>query len=292
LNTIMRLTTAFLFAACLFSHVSAQPASRQLPTLEEFKKRIAAFPPDEQVYEIWRFWLVGQSPDVQRLFDRDDTKPKGLELYRKQLQAEGDRPGEIDRKLHIIEHDGERWEIERWNRFLTSNSPGLNRKPNAFLMEMAQGRKPGRALDVGMGQGRNTVWLAQQGWDVTGYDPAEKAVALARETAAKAGIKINTVIAKDSEFDMGVDKWDLILLSYVEIRENAEKVIRALAPGGIVVAEYFHQDDGRAPGGFGDNELVRLFEKLRVVRYEDAEGVGDFGMQKSRLVRLCAEKRH
>jgi len=41
---------------------------------------------------------------------------------------------------------------------------------------------------------------------------------------------------------MGAAKWDLILLSYVEIRNNAERVIRALAPGGIVVAEYFHHD--------------------------------------------------
>jgi SAM-dependent methyltransferase len=156
---------------------------------------------------------------------------------------------------------------------------------------MVKGRKPGRALDVGMGQGRNALWLAQQGWDTTGYDPAEKAVALARETAAKAGVKLNIVVARDADFDMGVAKWDLILLSYVEIRDNAEKVIRALAPGGIVVAEYFHKDSGGAPGSFADNELVRLFEKLRVIRYEDTEAVADFGMQQTRLVRLCAEKR-
>jgi len=99
------------------------------------------------------------------------------------------------------------------------------------------------------------------------------------------------VIAKASDFDMGSAKWDLILLSYVEIRDKAEKVIGALAPGGIVVAEYFHQDSGNAPGGFGDNELIRLFESLRVIRYEDTEAVADFGMQRTRLVRLCAEKR-
>jgi SAM-dependent methyltransferase len=212
-------------------------------------------------------------------------------LYRKQLRAEGDPPAEIERKLRIIDKDGERWEIERWNRTLTSNSPRINWQPNAFLVEMVKGRKPGRALDVGMGQGRNALWLAQQGWDTTGYDPAEKAVAQARETAAKAGIKMNTVIAKDKDFEMGSAKWDLILLSYVEIRDNAEKVIRALAPGGIVVAEYFHQDSGNAPGGFGDNELMRLFDRLRVIRYEDTEAVADFGLQKTRLVRLCAEKR-
>ena len=174
---------------------------------------------------------------------------------------------------------------------LTSNSPRINWQPNRFLVSMAEGRRPGRALDVGMGQGRNALWLAHQGWETTGYDPAEKAVALARETAAKVGVKVTTVVAKDSDFDMGLAKWDLILLSYVEVRDNAEKVIRALAPGGIVVVEYFHADFPGAPGGFSDNELLQLFGKLRVVRYEDTEDVADFGMEKTRLVRLCAEKR-
>lgn len=289
----MRLLIVLLLAGSSYGQTPSQSApSTQQPSIEDFKKRIASWPPDEQVYELWRFWLVGQTPEVQRLFDKEDTKPKGLQLYRKQLQTEGDQAAEIERKVRIIDKDGDRWEIERWNRTLTSNSPRINWQPNRFLVEMVKGRKPGRALDVGMGQGRNALWLAQQGWDCTGYDPAEKAVALARETAAKAGIKLNTIVAKDSEFDMGIAKWDLILLSYVEVRENVEKVMRALAPGGIVVVEYFHADYNGAPGGFTDNELIRLFEKLRVVRYEDTEDIADFGMQKARLVRLCAEKRH
>jgi SAM-dependent methyltransferase len=290
--TAMRLVTTLLLATALFGQTPQQsPAAAQLPTIEEFKKRIATFPPDQQVYELFRLWAVGQPPDVQRLFEKEATKPKLFELYRKQLQSEGDSASESERKIRIIENDGERWEIERWNQALTSNSPRINRQPNRFLVAMTQGRKPGRALDVGMGQGRNALWLAQQGWETTGYDPAEKAVALARETAAKAGVKLNTVIAKHRDFDMGVEKWDLVLLSYVEVHENVEKVIRALAPGGIVVVEYFHADYRGAPGGFKDNELLQLFGKLRVVRYDDVEDVGDFGMQKARLVRLCAEKR-
>jgi SAM-dependent methyltransferase len=281
-----------LFALCLLVQSASQAnLPQQRSSIEDFKQRIASYPPDERIYELWRFWLTEQPPEVQRLFDRDDTKPQGLELYRKQLRVEGESAGEIERKVRIIDKDGERWEIERWNRILTSNSPRINWKPNTFLVEMLQGRKPGRALDVGMGQGRNSLWLAEQGWDTTGHDPAERSVELARETAAKAGIKINTVVAKDGDFDMGIAKWDLILLCYVEIRQNAEKVIRALAPGGIVVAEYFHQDTGDAPGGLGDNELLRLFGNLRIIRYEDTEAVADFGLHRARLVRLCAEKR-
>ncbi len=282
-----RVAAVFL---AVFSVWAQQPTSTAQPSDEAFKKQIASYPPDEQVYELWRFWSFHQPAEVQKLFDRDSTKAAGFALYRKELERGGDTPAEIDRKIRIIDKDGERWEIERWNRVLTSNSPRINWRPNAFLVEMVKGRPPGRALDVGMGQGRNALWLAQKGWDTTGYDPAEKAVALARETAGKAGVKMNTFIAKDSEFDMGTAKWDLIVLSYVEIRSNAERVIRALAPGGIVVAEYFHEDPAGSPGGFADNELLRLFSPLRVLRYEDTEDIADFGMKPTRLVRLCAEK--
>lgn len=289
----MRHPIPLLLGFCsLYGQTPSQPSAPAQLTIEEFKKRIASYPADEKVYESWRFWLMGQPPDVHRLFDQDSTKARGFALYGKQLQAEGNTAAEIERKLHIIDNDGERWEIERWNRTLTSNSPRINWQPNSFLVQMVKGRKPGRALDVGMGQGRNALWLAQQGWETTGYDPAEKAVALARDNAAKAGVKIDAVVAKDSEFDMGMAQWDLIALSYVDIRYNAQRVIQALAPGGIVVAEYFHQDSDNAPGGFADNELLKLFASLRVIRYEDTEGIADFGLNNTRLVRLCAEKPH
>lgn len=288
----MKGCVGLLIALCVCVQApSPAAAQQQRPTLEQMKKVVASYPPDDQVYELWRFWLVNQPPDVQRLFEEEATKPKGLGLYGSELRTQGDSPAEVERKIRIIDKDGERWEIERWNRILTSNSPRINWKPNAFLVDMVRGRKPGRALDVGMGQGRNALWLAGQGWETTGYDPAERAVAAAMEAATKAGLKLSTVIATDKQFDMGTAKWDLILLSYVGIRENVDKVIRALAPGGIVVAEYFHQDKANAPGGLSDNELPRLFDSLRILRYEDTEAVADFSMEKSRIVRICAEKR-
>ena len=48
----------------------------------------------------------------------------------------------------------------------------FSRRPNAFLVEATRGRKPGKVLDVGTGQGRNSLYLAQHGWAVTGFDPA------------------------------------------------------------------------------------------------------------------------
>jgi SAM-dependent methyltransferase len=145
-----------------------------------------------------------------------------------------------------------------------------------------------------MGQGRNAIWLAQNGWDVTGFDPAEKAVALAQETATKLGVHLKTEIKTMEDFDWGERRWDLILLSYVGARGLTDKVQRALKPGGVVIVEAFHRDATKSgPVGaavvFDTGELPSLFPQLRVVRYEEPIAPADFGQVKVRVVRYCAE---
>jgi SAM-dependent methyltransferase len=160
---------------------------------------------------------------------------------------------------------------------------------------MTKGRKPGTALDVGMGQGRNTIWLAQQGWETTGFDPAEKAVALAQENARKLGVHIQTEIKGSEDFAFGERHWDLILLSYVSLRGEEAKLMRALKPGGVLIVEGFHRDatKGNSIGGgvvFDTGELVKLFSGLRVVRYEEPVEKPDFGSGTMRVVRYCGER--
>jgi SAM-dependent methyltransferase len=148
-----------------------------------------------------------------------------------------------------------------------------------------------------MGQGRNAIWLAQQGWKVTGFDPAEKAVALATVTAQKLGVKVTAEVKGLEQYDFGENKWDLIVVSYVAGREARDKIQRGLKPGGIVVVEAFHRDAtrGRSIGSgvvYAPGELVGLFPLLRVVRYEEPLAEADFGGSgdRVRVVRLCAEK--
>lgn len=190
---------------------------------------------------------------------------------------------------------GDRAEVERWNRILTAPTPRFNTAPNAFLVAMTKGVKPGRSLDVGMGQGRNTVYLAQQGWDSVGFDPADRAVAAAQDAAKKLGVHITTQVARAEDFDWGTAQWDLIVLSYVGAREFSDKVVRALKPGGMVIVEAFHRDATKAHpiGGavvFDTNELLNIFRGLRVVQYEDTTAKGDFGLEETRVVRLAAIK--
>ena len=263
-----------------------QPARAQTP--DEVEKNIASLPPERRVYERFRAWFNSLPPERQR-----DGKVD--ERYRAFLESRGFSSADIDAQLKTIEQQGARAEVERWNRILTAEKPRFNTNPNAFLVEMATGRKPGAALDVGMGQGRNAIWLAQQGWDVTGFDPAEKAVELARQTAKNLGVNLKTEIKGMEDFDFGERRWDLILLSYVGGRELKDKMQRALKPGGILVVEAFHRDatkGGNIGAGvvFDTGELVSLFPQLRVVRYEEPVAAADFGQVKVRVVRYCGER--
>lgn len=243
-------------------------------------------PSDQQIYETYRAWVTRQPPG---------DRPAALERYRQVLAAEGTAPAEIDRRIRVITTEGKRLEIEMWNRVLTAEKPVFNTEPNAFLVRMTQGRKPGRALDVGMGQGRNALYLATQGWNVTGFDPAEKAVAAAQEQAKRMGLTMTTRVEGDETFDFGREQWDLILLSYVSLRHLGSRVYDGLRPGGLVVIEGFHRDATKTAsigGGvvFDSNELLKLFERYRIVHYEDVDAVGDFGQQPTRVVRLAAQK--
>jgi len=208
-----------------------------------------------------------------------------LAKYRDKLTGEGVAAAEIERRLALIRTKRQALENDFWNRFFTAtDNPGFNTEPNAFLVSIAEQRKPGKALDVGMGEGRNSLYLAKAGWDVTGVDPADKAVALAQQRARKLGLTLHTVIALDTEFDFGRDQWDLILYSWVPPTQTADRVVQGLKRGGVVVVE-----SGRT--WYPQNGLLEMFRPLRVLHYSDERAPSDFFQRRDmNVVRLCAEK--
>ena len=64
-----------------------------------------------------------------------------------------------------------------WNGKFRDPATQFIRQPSRLLVEAIKGRTPGRAIDLGMGEGRNTVFLGQQGWEVTGVDISDVGVA-------------------------------------------------------------------------------------------------------------------
>ena len=180
---------------------------------------------------------------------------------------------------------------EYWDRAYSDPSLVFNTAPNAFLTEVVKGLKPGRALDIGMGQGRNSVYLAKLGWDVTGFDISERGMALARKSAAAAGVKITTIRASIDDFDYGAGQWDLIVATYAGV-SWLEAAAKGLKPGSFLVVEGYSKHP-QAPAGaaFGPNELLKLSvnRNLHVVRYEDVEGEPDW-LKLDRVVRMFARQ--
>jgi 2-polyprenyl-3-methyl-5-hydroxy-6-metoxy-1,4-benzoquinol methylase len=88
-------------------------------------------------------------------------------------------------------HESER---RAYDEIYSRNRAVFTTEPNAFMVRMIRDRKPGRALDVAMGQGRNALWLAAQGWAVTGFDSSPVAIDEARKEAAKRGLQIETLV--------------------------------------------------------------------------------------------------
>ena len=142
-----------------------------------------------------------------------------------------------------------------------------------------------------MGQGRNSIYLARQGWTVTGYDISAAGLARARTDAQKAGVRIDAVEATHENFDFGKERWDLIVMSYslVNMQDTAllTRIKQSLRPGGIVVLEQANAGgEGKGPA----NALIRSFEDLRILRYEDVVDVAEWSRKPQRLGRIVAQK--
>ncbi|MFZ0308445.1 MAG: methyltransferase domain-containing protein [Terriglobales bacterium] len=190
--------------ACLMWTIP--PGFGQEISRAEHERHIASLPEEQRTFQRFRFWFAAL-PESERQSDRKDQQgwhEALLGKYAAWLTAGGFTSGDVQKQITLLKKRGPADDAEFWNTYLiTGRKQWLNSEPNGFLVEMVKGRKPGRALDVAMGQGRNTVWLAQQGWDVTGFDPADQAVTEANEAAQRFGVTIHTEVTTMSSLISG-----------------------------------------------------------------------------------------
>ena len=189
---------------------------------------------------------------------------------------------------------------EVWNE-LFAKREGKVVPFNRFLADAVKDRQPGRALDVGMGQGRNSLFLAALGWQVTGFDISAVGVKQAQAEAARRGLKIDARVADVDKFDYGKERWKLVVGMYMHeyLTRNAKKIVDSLQPGGILVIEGIHRDINKAAlasgerYGYRTNELPQVFGRLRLLYYEDTVAQADWdrsGGKPVPLVRMIAIK--
>jgi len=259
--------------------------------------------------KVWREFIAW-------LQTQESNRPPAEE-YKAKLIADGFTEAQADERVALI---GKLYEETPEFRQAASNA-GFNKlyrtqdtqtrftlKPNAFLVSVLRNLKPGKALDVAMGQGRNAVYVASQGWDVTGYDPAEEALKAAAANAARAGVKITAVNATFDSFDYGKEKWDLIYFIYTDAPTmDAAFIARikdALKPGGLVLLDRPFRSLKNPEPGWPEtaqdkpNAHLKAWGDFHILFYQDTEDeYADWQQtaaprleEKRRIVRFLARK--
>lgn len=131
---------------------------------------------------------------------------------------------------------------DRWNRKYATEEYLLGREPISFLKDNIGLITKGTALDIAMGEGRNGVYLATQGFEVTGLDISEQGLEKARSLARQAGVHIETKVVDLEDYKLPPSAYDLIVCTYYLQRNLFPQIIQALKPGGMAVVETYTQD--------------------------------------------------
>lgn len=236
-------------------------------------------------YEFYYQFRADFSPTLQEANHWSLTDEQIFEKYAAKLKEDGIAESEIGRRIRLLRTEHNTLEGDYWSRYYLDPDSNFNHAPNAFLMEMVKGRQPGVALDYGMGQGRNAIYLASLGWDVSGFDPAEGGIAIAQKRAKELGLTLHTSAVRDSDYDFGKQRFDLILFSWTMPLVPVEKVVDSLKPGGIVVMECGPEFNNRR------NVMLHLFDSLEIMHYEIVRDKADFnGRRETDIIRLVARK--
>jgi len=205
--------------------------------------------------------------------------------------------------LFTLEAQTRKNNASNWDKIYLGADEKVPVNPSSLVLETTASLKPGTALDVGMGNGRNAIYLARKGWKVTGIDLSAAAVKQAQQEAAKLKVDFDARAADVEKMDLGRERYDLIVCMYVHMVavRNARKFIDALKPGGILIVEGHHAESqalglrpvSGGPAGYLDNQLLRTYEKLRILRYEDRTMPAEWSNGpegKAPIIRLVARK--
>ncbi|MEW5834571.1 MAG: class I SAM-dependent methyltransferase [Pseudomonadota bacterium] len=198
--------------------------------------------------------------------------------------------------------------MNRWNERYAGEGFLFGTAPNAFLRAQRH-RLPasGSALAVADGEGRNGVWLAEQGLDVLAVDASDVGLAKSRRLAAERGVTLAWELADLASWDFGRERFDVIAAIFIQFADPAlrtrifDGMRAALKPGGVLLLEGYRPEQLDYRTG-GPSELANLYtepmlreaftdlhiEYLASYDAELDEGAGHRGM--SALIDLVARK--
>jgi 2-polyprenyl-3-methyl-5-hydroxy-6-metoxy-1,4-benzoquinol methylase len=163
----------------------------------------------------------------------------------------------------------------RWDERYRGEALLWRAEPNRFLVAEVSDLRPGRALDVACGEGRNAVWLARRGWDVVGVDFSPVAIDKARRMADRDGVAVRWVVADVTTEALPPGAFDLVAVLYLHLPQPAMTAVLGAAagrvgPGGTLLV-VGHDASNIAEGHGGPQDPAVLYGPDEVVR---AAGTG------------------
>ena len=156
-----------------------------------------------------------------------------------------------------------------WDERYSEERYVYGKEPNEFFKREIEHITPGKILLPGEGEGRNAVYAALKGWDVTAYDFSEQAKAKAMALAKENNVKINYVVSSIDEIFYKEKEYDLVALIFVHfpsaIREKTHKaIVKLLKRRGIILIEAFNKkqisNDTGGPKDFDSLYSIKDFE--------------------------------
>ena len=124
-------------------------------------------------------------------------------------------------------------EARDWDRRWTDKLVHAHGEASSVVLDTLETLAPGRALDLGCGNGRHALWLAERGWRVTAVDFSTEALRQARERAAAAGVEVDWVEADLAAYEPERQAFDLVLVAYLHVPEPERAAIHAKAAAAV-----------------------------------------------------------
>ena len=165
--------------------------------------------------------------------------------------------------------DGSR-DAVTWDERYSQDNYLYGTEPNDFLVEQVSGIAPGRALCIAEGEGRNAVYLAGLGFGVMAVDQSAEGGRKTRALGGERGVEVEVVTADLRDFDLGSDRWDLIVSIFAHLPPPVRtdlfmRLPRSLAAGGTLILEAYRPGQaGRETGGPPDP--ARLYDLATLER--------------------------
>jgi len=131
-----------------------------------------------------------------------------------------------------------------WDQRYSNKTYAYGTEPNDFLVGMLGKLPVGKVLCIAEGEGRNAVWLAQQGCEVTAVDGSEIGLGKARRLAGERGVAITTVHADLADFEIAPEYWAAIVSIFCHLppalrRLVHSRCVQGLQPGGVMLLEAY-----------------------------------------------------